>query len=140
MFAGRCRKPDKAPSASGSPSRKGSGRAAKEFVSVDRTVRSTDGLLIQPFECNVVLRQLVSHGVLIPRVADRRYPLAERQQQLAINQIAHIHRAVRNVVLHIVQLMQVSPAIGLRDARPPALAPRGDRVLKNDVALAPYAL
>src|ERR1700733_4541690 len=109
MFAARYRKPDTGRWVSESPAHTESGHAARGFASVDRSVQSTDGLLIQPVKLDFVLGKLMPRGILIPRVADPRYPLAERQLQLAVDQITHIHGTVGNMVFHVVELVQVSP-------------------------------
>jgi len=57
------------------------------------------------------------------RGANGFHPCAERQLQFPIDEIAHIHGPIWDVVLHIVEFVEECAAVGLRDARQPALVP-----------------
>src|SRR5262249_51372762 len=85
-----------------------------------------DGLEVLPVEAFIRDRQAVRLSVPVACLAYLLYPFAKRQLQLAIDQIAHVNGSIRQVVLHVVQLVEKPPAVRLGDARAPGFIPGSD--------------
>src|SRR5260370_8252016 len=74
-------------------------------------LRSGDWLQILPIELVVAHGQLMLLRILIACDPNLLSPLAEGQQHLTINKVAHVDRTIRQVILHIFDLMQEFPQI-----------------------------
>src|SRR5260370_23347481 len=96
--------------------------------------RSGDGLQILPIELVVAYGQLMLLRILIACDPNLLSPLAEGQQHLTINKVAHVDRTIRQVILHILDLMQEFAAIRFGDAWIPALVPGVLQVAQRFVA------
>lgn len=78
--------------------------------------------------------QVVSANILISRVLRLPVPIFERQRQFAVNQIAHVDRAVRQMIFYVVHLMPEMSAVGLFYSWQPTLQPGAGCVVKRRVS------
>src|SRR5262249_1923304 len=97
---------------------------------------SSRGKLL-PVEPLVRCRQPMRRRILVARRTHLLDPLAERQQQLPVDQVRHVHGPVRQVVFHVVHLMPESSSVRLRRPRQPRLLPRLNRVRERPVSRIP---
>ena len=95
---------------------------------------------VEPVEFALIERQSVRRRELVASGAYRFHPLAERQLQFPVHEIAHVDGPIRYVILDVVQFVDEFAAVRLRHAREPALVPGRDRIAKGCVSLLPDLL
>src|SRR5689334_4421854 len=61
---------------------------------------------VLPIKPLVLRRDPVRCGVLIAHGAHLLHPLAEGQQQFAVDKISHVHRSVRQMIFDVIDFME----------------------------------
>ena len=81
------------------------------------TTRSLEPRKFIPIEVVIAHGQVMHFRIFISHRDNPLCPVSERIKQLTIDEIAHVDRANRLMILHIVYLVEVRPAIRFQNAR-----------------------
>src|SRR5437764_14628650 len=77
--------------------------------------------------------QVMRLGVLVAGGLHAAIPVVHGQEELAIDEIAHVDGTVRKMVLHVIELVQEAAAIRFLGSRMPAFVPDRDGVTQRRV-------